>query len=190
MSLLDLNASFDFFQPSVAHAQEQGTAPMSDSTAMGGGEGEGGGGGFLGGACEPQSLGMIAIMVIAFYFLLIRPQQKKAKEHEAMLKSLRPGTIVRTSGGIRGEITAGDEQEVTLLIAPKVKVQVARGHIAQVIMGAGEPSKDKKEGEGDKGPKDDPKDKDSKLKDQKSESKSETKSETKSESSATTNGKG
>lgn len=186
MSLLDLNASFDFFQPSVAHAQDEGAAPMQDATAMGGAEGQGGGGGFLGGACEPQSLGMIAIMVIAFYFLLIRPQQKKAKEHDAMLKSLRPGTVVRTSGGIRGEITAGDEQEVTLLIAPKVKIQVARAHIAQVIMGGGEPSKDKKEGEGEKGSKDEPKDKDSKLKD----AKSETKSEAKSESSATTNGKG
>jgi preprotein translocase subunit YajC len=159
---LDASTAFDLFQP-------MGATPMeSGSTEMGGGD-AGGGGFFGGGACDPSSLGMIAVMVIAFYFLLIRPQQKKAKEHDAMLKSLRPGTVVRTSGGIRGEIVGGDEQEVTLLIAPKVKVQVARAHIAQVIMGGGEPSKDstKKDGDGEKSPKDDSSSsaKDSKLKD-------------------------
>lgn len=76
---------------------------------------------------------MIAVMFAVFYFLLIRPQQKRQRETDEMLKALRKGDKVRTSGGIRGEIVDLDEQEVALLIAEKVKIHVLRSHIASRI---------------------------------------------------------
>jgi preprotein translocase subunit YajC len=76
---------------------------------------------------------LIAVMFAVFYFLLIRPQQKRQRETDDMLKSLRKGDKVRTSGGIRGEIVDLDEQEVALLVADKVKIHVLRSHIASRI---------------------------------------------------------
>ena len=69
-------------------------------------------------------------MFLVMYFLLIRPQQKRQKEHDAMLKALDKGTVVRTNGGIRGEILEIDDHEVTLKIADKTKINVLRSHIA------------------------------------------------------------
>ena len=61
---------------------------------------------------------------------MIRPQQKRQKETDAMLKGLRRGDVVRTSGGIRGEVSDLTDTDVTLLIADKVKINVLRSHIA------------------------------------------------------------
>lgn len=69
-------------------------------------------------------------MFAMFYFLLIRPQQKRQREVDDMLKSLRRGDKVRTSGGIRGEILDLNDTEVTLLIADKVKINVLRANVA------------------------------------------------------------
>jgi preprotein translocase subunit YajC len=69
-------------------------------------------------------------MFVLFYFLMIRPQQKKQREMDDMLKALRRGDIVRTTGGIRGEIVDIGDADVTLLIADKVKINVLRAHIA------------------------------------------------------------
>lgn len=80
------------------------------------------GGGF--GAFIP----LILIFVI-FYFLLIRPQQKKAKEHQQFLQALKIGDKVISSGGIFGTVTAIEDNEVTLEIADKVRVKVARPYI-------------------------------------------------------------
>ena len=93
--------------------------------AMGtGGAGTGGeGGGF--GAFIP----MILIIVI-FYFLLIRPQQKKAKEHRELLDALKVGDSILTNGGLYGKVTGLKENIVTVEIAPKVRVKVSRGSIA------------------------------------------------------------
>lgn len=77
-----------------------------------------------------MQLGMLALMVLVFYFLLIRPQQKREREREQMLKSLKKGAVVRTTGGLRGEITDLNDRDVTLLISDKVKVNVLRSHIA------------------------------------------------------------
>jgi preprotein translocase subunit YajC len=77
-----------------------------------------------------MQLGMLALMVLVFYFLLIRPQQKRERERESMLKALKRGTVVRTTGGVRGEITDINDRDVTLLISDKVKVNVLRSHIA------------------------------------------------------------
>jgi preprotein translocase subunit YajC len=73
---------------------------------------------------------MFALMFVVFYFLLIRPQQKRQKETDSMLKALRKGDKVRTSGGIRGEIMELSDDDVTLLIAEKVKINVLRSHVS------------------------------------------------------------
>jgi preprotein translocase subunit YajC len=69
-------------------------------------------------------------MFAVLYFLMIRPQQKRAKQHDTMLKALKKGDIVRTNGGIRGEITAIDERDVTLEIAERTRIKVLRSHVA------------------------------------------------------------
>lgn len=68
------------------------------------------------------------------YFLLIRPQQKKAKEHRAMVEALRRGDTVLTQGGIIGKVVkVKDDGEVEVEIADGVKVRVLKGTIAQVL---------------------------------------------------------
>ncbi len=69
-------------------------------------------------------------MVVIFYFLLIRPQQRKAKEHKALLDNLKKGDRVITSGGIIGTIIIIEDQFVILEIADKVRIELARPYIA------------------------------------------------------------
>ncbi|HXW83145.1 MAG TPA: preprotein translocase subunit YajC [Candidatus Binataceae bacterium] len=73
-------------------------------------------------------LGIIAI----FYFLLIRPQTKKASEHSKMLSELKRNDEVVTTGGILGKITELGDRVVTLEIAPNVRIRVERPQIASV----------------------------------------------------------
>jgi preprotein translocase subunit YajC len=77
-------------------------------------------------------LPMIAIFVV-FYFLLIRPQQKKAKEAKAMLEALQKGDEVVTAGGVLGRIAKLGEQYLTVEIAPGTEVTVQRGAISQLL---------------------------------------------------------
>ncbi len=72
---------------------------------------------------------MILIFVI-FYFLLIRPQQKKAKEQQEMVNNLKKGDKIITSGGIYGRITSVDENTLTIEIAEKVRIKVNRGNVS------------------------------------------------------------
>ena len=72
----------------------------------------------------------MVLMVVIFYFLLIRPQQKKAKEQRQFLENLKRGDRVITAGGIIGEIVAINDQILTLEIGDKVRVEVGRGYIA------------------------------------------------------------
>ncbi len=83
-------------------------------------------------------------MFAIFYFLLIRPQQKKAKEHREMVANLKKGMRIMTSGGIHGTITTLDESTVGVEIAEKVKIKVARGNIAMVLSGNETAKDDKK----------------------------------------------
>ncbi|MES0363816.1 MAG: preprotein translocase subunit YajC [Desulfobacteria bacterium] len=92
--------------------------------AMGtGGGASGQGGGF--GAMVP-----LILMFAIFYFLLIRPQQKKQKAHRQLLGDLKKGDRVITSGGLYGRITGITDTVVTLEISEKVRVKVGRGNIA------------------------------------------------------------
>ena len=77
-------------------------------------------------------LPMIAIFVV-FYFLLIRPQQKRAKETRAMLDALQKGDEVITAGGIVGKIAKLNEQYATVEIAPNVEISVQRAAISQLL---------------------------------------------------------
>ena len=93
--------------------------------AMGTGGGEGQSGGI--GAFLP-----LIIIFAIFYFLLIRPQQRKAKQHKQVLASLKKGDRVVSSGGLHGLITGLTDDTVTLEISPKVRVKVSRGYIAGI----------------------------------------------------------
>jgi len=98
-----------------------------------------GAGGAGGGAAPGGDMNFIFVMVAIFaifYFLLIRPQQKKQKETKAMLDNLAHGDMVITAGGLHGKITAITDQIVTLEIADKVKVKVSRSHISGVTQKA------------------------------------------------------
>jgi len=97
--------------------------------AMGsGGEGAGQGGGF--GAFVP-----LILMFVIFYFLLIRPQQKKQKQHREMIGNLKKGDRVITTGGLYGRITGITDTVLTLEISEKVRVKVARGNVAGLSQG-------------------------------------------------------
>lgn len=90
----------------------------------GGGE-AGGMAGILGGP-----LPMLVLMFAIFYFLLIRPQQKKQKQHKAMLDALSKGDKVWTNGGILGVIVDIDGDNLTIEIAQGVNVVIKRGFVA------------------------------------------------------------
>jgi preprotein translocase subunit YajC len=77
-----------------------------------------------------EQIGLLLLMFAVLYFLMIRPQQKRAKQQETMLGALKKGDIVRTNGGIRGEITALDERDVTIEVADRIRVKVLRTHVA------------------------------------------------------------
>lgn len=73
------------------------------------------------------------LMVVVFYFLLIRPQSKRAKEHRAMVAALEVGAEVATQGGIIGKVTEVSDQFLTVEIAPNVNVKVQRHTVAQIL---------------------------------------------------------
>ncbi|MGG5808496.1 preprotein translocase subunit YajC [Falsiroseomonas sp. CW058] len=86
------------------------------------------------GAVIMQLLPLLLIFAV-FYFLLIRPQQKKMKDHRAMLQALKRNDKVITAGGIVATVTKvrDDSDEVEVEIAPGVRVTVVRGTIGSVV---------------------------------------------------------
>ncbi len=106
---------------SLAYAM--GSNPGATGTATGGGD-----------------WGFIITMVIIFgifYFLMIRPQQKKQKELKAMLDNLAYGDTVITNGGIYGKVTGLADNVVTLEIADKVRIKISRSSIGAVTQKTG-----------------------------------------------------
>jgi len=79
-----------------------------------------------------QFLPLLLIFVV-FYFLLIRPQSKRAKEHKTMVEALAKGDEVVTNGGLLGRISQVDENFVTLKVADNVEVKVQRQAIASLM---------------------------------------------------------
>ncbi len=78
-----------------------------------------------------QFLPFVAIFVL-FYFLLIRPQQKRAKEHQALIAAVKRGDVIVLSSGLIGKVTRVEDAEVNVEIAPSVNVRVVKGMIAEV----------------------------------------------------------
>ncbi|AWX55328.1 MULTISPECIES: preprotein translocase subunit YajC [Brevibacillus] len=83
----------------------------------------------------------IIIMFAIFYFLLIRPQQKKAKQRNAMLGALKKGDKIVTIGGVHGTIQDLSDDTITLRIAHNVNVTFDRGAINSVVSSSNEPAK-------------------------------------------------
>ena len=97
---------------------------MELAYAMGAGQAGGGAGAGIAGFLP------IILIFIIFYFLLIRPQQKRAKDHKSMLDALQKGDAVVTAGGLYGKITGLTDTVATLEIAEKVRVKVSRSQIS------------------------------------------------------------
>ena len=109
---------------------------MDIAYAMGqaGGTAAPGGGGLLATPLFP-----IILMLGVMWFFLIRPQQKKQKEHREMLGNLKKGDRIITSGGLYGRITGLTEATLTLEIADKVRVKVSRAHVAGLAQASTQP---------------------------------------------------
>ncbi len=89
-----------------------------------------------------MQLAPFAAILVIMYFLLLRPQQRKAKAHQELIGNVRRGDIVVTTGGLIGKVTkAVDAAEIELEIATNVRVRLVRGMIAEV-RAKGEPVKD------------------------------------------------
>jgi len=75
----------------------------------------------------------ILLIFVIFYFLLIRPQQKKQKQHQAMVASLRKGDRIVTNGGIYGTVVDVKEHVIVLRISEDVKIELVKNAVATVI---------------------------------------------------------
>lgn len=87
--------------------------------------GKGQGGGY-------EGIIMLVAMFAIFYFLLIRPQQKRAKQHKELVGALKAGDQVVTAGGMHGKIASVDEGTITVEVATGVKVKMNRSSITEV----------------------------------------------------------
>ena len=96
---------------------------ISDAWAQAGGDA---GGGLF-------SLLPLVVIFILFYFLLIRPQQKRAKQHKEMVTALKKGEEIVTNGGLLGKVTDLDDNFITLEIASGLNAKVQRRSVSQVM---------------------------------------------------------
>ena len=92
----------------------------------------GGGGGQAGGFYTFLPL---ILLFAVFYFLLIRPQQKRAKQHKTFMENLKKGDTVITSGGLYGKITGITDEAITMEIAEKVRVKVSKSAVVDYVKG-------------------------------------------------------
>jgi preprotein translocase subunit YajC len=120
------------FLTSVAYA-------MGQMPGAGAGADGGQGGGLM-------SFLPLVLMFVIFYFLLIRPQQKKQKEMRELLKNLKRGDKILTGGGIYGRIDSLTDDKVNVEIAPGVVITVMRSYVAGLADMADAPKKDAKKG--------------------------------------------
>ncbi len=88
--------------------------------------------GGAGGGSLVSTLIMFGLIFVVFYFLLIRPQQKRLRDHREMVASLRRGDSVVTTGGVIGKITRVTDDELVLEVAEGVRIKVLRGAVSDV----------------------------------------------------------
>lgn len=79
------------------------------------------------------TLGMFALIILVFYFLMIRPQNKKQKDAQKMLSSLRKGDRVVTVGGMRGSVVSVKEDSVILKVDDTTKIEFNKSAVTQVL---------------------------------------------------------
>lgn len=89
--------------------------------------GEGGGGSMI------STIIMFGAIFAIFYFMIIRPQQKRAKEREKLLSNIEKGDKIITSGGVHATIVGLEEKTVLIEIAPNVKIKIERSAIGSVV---------------------------------------------------------
>jgi preprotein translocase subunit YajC len=95
-------------------------------TQPGGAAGQGGAAGMLG------SIVPLVLIFVVFYFLLIRPQQKRAKEHKTMIDNLKKGDKIITSGGLFGIIESVGTNTVTVKVGENVKIKLGKSYVASL----------------------------------------------------------
>ena len=93
------------------------------------------------GAFFVQMFPLVLIFVI-FYFLMIRPQQKRMKQHQATIAAVKKGDEVVTAGGIRGRVNKVSDDEVEVEIAPNVRVRVVKSTLSNVLTKSAKPAND------------------------------------------------
>ena len=98
------------FLSSIAYAQEGAGAPAGPPAIV--------------------SFFPLILIFVIFYFLLIRPQQKKAKQHREMVSNIKKGDHVITSGGIHGMVTSVSDDSVNIEIANQVRIKVTKSHVS------------------------------------------------------------
>ena len=82
------------------------------------------------------------LIFVVFYILMIRPQQRRAKEHQASINAVKKGDEVITAGGIRGRVTKVSDDEAEVEIAQGVKIRVVKSTISQVLSSTAKPAND------------------------------------------------
>ena len=97
-----------------------------------------------GGAGSTLSMVQRRLIAAIFYFLMIRPQAKERRKHEGMLKSLKKGDEIVTSGGIIGKVVHVDENRLTVRTGENTRITVDRGKVASVLDVKGKPKEEKK----------------------------------------------
>ena len=100
---------------------------MLELIAMAPQSGDGGGGGMI------STIIMFGAIFLIFYFMIIRPQQKRSKERDKMLANIQKGDKVITSGGVHGIIAGIDEKTVLLDVGDKVKLKVERSAVSSIV---------------------------------------------------------
>ncbi|UZK68040.1 preprotein translocase subunit YajC [Sphingomonas sp. S1-29] len=84
----------------------------------------------------------LLLIFVAFYFLMIRPQQKRMKALQAMVEGTKRGDTVVTAGGLVGKVTKVEDRHLEVEIAPNVRVRVVKATIAEVTPLGGKPAND------------------------------------------------
>jgi len=95
-----------------------------------------------GGAAFFMQIFPLLLIFVIFYVLMIRPQQKRMREHQAQIAAVKKGDEVVTAGGIRGRVTKVSDDEAEVEIANGVKVRIVKSTLSHVISNSSKPAND------------------------------------------------
>jgi preprotein translocase subunit YajC len=88
------------------------------------------------------NMGPLLLLFVAAWFLLIRPQQQRAKKHAELIGAVKKGDAVVTAGGIVGKVTRVEDRHVEVEIAPNTRIRVVKATLAEVTSGTAKPAND------------------------------------------------